>query len=123
MKKLAKISTLSVFVLLYVFAASVENLTVVNPSYLSNPSENTAGYFTDQSAHLFSHTNQSIETIYNFAGTNFPDKRKFSKVYPAIIVIKENILEQKFAQFTFAERSSPLIFSKPDISYPFHYFL
>ena len=123
MKKLLNTSALAAFILLYIFAVSVENFTVINPVFLSNPDENTSGYFTDQSAHLFSHTNQSVEIIYNFVQNNFPDTRKLSRIYPAIIQVKANILEQKFVQFTFSERSFPLTFSKPDISYPFHYFL
>jgi len=121
-KKLLESSAIAAIVMLYIFALSVENHSGV-PGDFNNPDQSTSGYFTSQSAHLFSHTNQSVETIYNFARTPFPDTRKFYKIYAVIVLVNDNILEQKFVQFTFAERNFPIPFTKPDIVYPFQYFL
>ena len=122
MNKLVRTSAIIGFILLYIFAINIDTEISANAPFHSTPQESTSGYFKDQPSHLFSHTNQSFENIFNFTSTNFSESKKLSKIFPAVVRVTENILESKYVQYSIADISSPLKFTKKDIIYPFHSF-
>lgn len=120
--KFVKTSVLIGFILLYIFAISIDTNVSANASFLTKNQESATGYFKDQPSHLFSHTNQSFENVLNFTSTNFSESKRPFKAFSSFVQVTDNILESKFVQYTLADVSFPLKFTKKDIIYPFHFF-
>ena len=123
MNKLVKTFGLIGFVLLYIFAVSADNFAAINPTFLNTSTNTDSGYFKEQTTHLFSHTNQSVGSIYNFTETTSSTPKKLSNSQLVAVQVSDNILESKFVQYSESDRNFPLKFTKEDIIYPFHYFL
>lgn len=122
MNKLAKPSAVLGFIFLYIFAISISTNIPANESFLNHSQGDSTGYFKDNPAHLFSHTNQSFENVCSFTSANFSDSKRFFKSYLSFVQVAENLMESQFVQYTVADLSFPLKFDAKDIIYPFHFF-
>lgn len=81
------------------------------------------GYFTDQSATLYSHTNPNVNVVYDFTSMSFPKLKDPSQSFEAIVSVSDQIANRKFLQYSLFNTNFPVAFSKPDIVFPFHHFL
>src|SRR5690554_6141413 len=109
--------------MLYSIAVFTENEAAINASYFSDADTHSAGYLTDQSSALYSHTNPNVNVVYDLSNTSFPETKDYSKSFKTIIAISDQIENRKFRQYSFFTICFPIPFSRPDIVFPFHYFL
>lgn len=109
--------------MLYSFAVFTENEAAINASFFAKSDADAYGYFTDQSSALYSHTNPDVKVVYDFTSTSFPKLKDPSQSFKAIVAVSEHLTNMKFLQYSVLNTNFPIVFSKPDIVFPFHYFL
>src|SRR5690554_2841295 len=109
--------------MLYSFAVFTENEAAINASFFAKSDADSYGYFTDQSSALYSHTNPNVNVVYDFTSTSFPEVKDPSQSFKAIVWVSDRISNTKFHQYSLCNTNFPVAFSKPDIVFPFHYFL
>ncbi len=123
MKKVVKSASLIAVVFLYFFAMSIDSFTIIDFASPTNSDKNTTGYITDQNSGFLYHPNQNVQVIFNFAESASRNLKNLNELYLAASHGTANLLECQFSQYSNADSSFPISFSKPDIVYPFHYFL
>lgn len=123
MKNALKIFGVLCITMLYSMAVFTENEAAINASHFTHSEADSSGYFTDQSSTLYSHTNPNANIVYDFTSTSFPKIKDPSQSFKAIVSVSDQLANTKFLQYSLFTIYFPILFSKTDIIFPFHYFL
>ena len=123
MKNALKIFGVLCITALYSMAVFTENEADINASFFLDSDAYSSGYFTDQSATLYSHTNPNVNVVYDFTSSSFPKVKDPLQSFKAMVSVSGHIANTKFLQYSLFNTNYPVAFSKPDIVFPFHYFL
>lgn len=115
------ISILLLLVYLPSFSLTAKDQNIKNS--LNDIKSDLKTSFTSASSSLFYSGTKAESTTINFYSLKDP---VFKRIFLSVSQVNsdtEQILNTCLAHYTFLHRNIPVEFTKPDISFPFHYFL